>query len=140
MRFVCRLACVAYSVFLTILLLAPDPARIVGLSKRPEFPWGSFGVHWIALAILSFLVLGSLWPKRLTWRPVVGLVVYGTAGELLQYFVPTRHVQWLDWTQNMLGVGTGLLVYWILSQRLRSISERGQLGEVHRGRDRHDPV
>ncbi|MGO9115130.1 MAG: VanZ family protein [Thermoguttaceae bacterium] len=117
MCFVCRLACVAYSSFLTVLLLAPDPARVVGLSKRPEFPWGSFGVHWIALAILSFLVLGSVSPERLSWLPVVGLIVYGTAGELLQYFVPSRHVQWLDWMQNMLGVGTGLLAYWILLRR-----------------------
>ena len=117
MRLVCRLACVAYVIFLTVLLLAPDPAAVVGLSRRPEFPWGSFGVHWIALAILSFLALGSVWPKRIPWLLAAGLVAYGTAGEALQYFVPSRHVQWMDWTQNMLGVGTGLLVYWILQRR-----------------------
>ena len=91
MRLVCRLACAAYLIFLTVLLLAPDPAQVVGLTKRPEFPWGSFGVHWIALAILSFLVLGSMWPRRIPWLLAAGLVVYGTAGELLQYFIPSRH-------------------------------------------------
>jgi hypothetical protein len=117
MRLVCRLACVAYLIFLTILLLAPDPARVVGLTRRPEFPWGSFGIHWGALAILSFLALGSVWPKPVPRLLAVGLIVYGTAGELLQYFVPSRHVQWMDWTQNMLGIGTGLLVYWVLQRR-----------------------
>ncbi len=130
MRLACRLACVAYSIFLTVLLLAPDPARVVGLAKRPEFPWGSFGVHWIALAILSFLVLGSVWPRRIPWLLAAGLVVYGTAGELLQYFVPSRHVQWLDWIQNMLGVGTGLLIYWLFWRQFQRGDHAGPPDDV----------
>jgi hypothetical protein len=132
-RLACRLACLAYVILLTALLLVPDPARFVGLSRRPEFPWGSFGIHWIALAILSALVMGSFWPRRISWLLVAGLVVNGTLGEVLQHFVPPdrvthnmRHVRWEDWTQNMLGVATGVLVYWLFWRRIGTASARKQ--------------
>ncbi len=119
MRLCFRLACIAYCIFLTILLLAPDPAWICGLSKRPEFPWGSFGVHAIAFAGLSFLALGIWWPHGISRPLVAALLVYGTATELLQYFVPSRHVRWIDWIQNMGGVAVGAAAYWIVWQTLR---------------------
>lgn len=117
MRLACRAACLAYFGFLTALLLAPDPAALVGLTKRPEFPWGSFGVHWIALTVLGFLAAGSFWPRPISHSLMAALVAYGTAGELLQTFVPTRHVRWDNSAQNMLGVASGLLIYWLLWRR-----------------------
>jgi hypothetical protein len=114
MRLACRAACVAYFALLTTLLLAPDPAALIGLSDRPQFPWGSFGIHWIALAGLGFLAPGSFWPRPISRPLVAALVIYGTAGELLQWFVPSRHVRWDDWAQNMLGVASGLLIYWLV--------------------------
>ena len=41
MRIVVLLACICYWLFLTVLLLVPNPAALVGLHEVPIFPWGS---------------------------------------------------------------------------------------------------
>ncbi len=89
MRTVLVLLCLAYWSFLTVLLLVPDPAGLVGLQSVPLFPWGKFGIHLIAFTILSTLVHASRWPKRPWWPLIAFLVVYGITTETLQLFVPT---------------------------------------------------
>jgi len=56
MRSGALLACFCYWLLLTILLLVPNPAALVGLRAVPTFPWGKFGIHLIAFTILGFLV------------------------------------------------------------------------------------
>ena len=54
MRIAALLAFVCYWLFLTVLLLVPNPAALVGLHAVPIFPWGKFGIHLIAFTGLGF--------------------------------------------------------------------------------------
>ena len=114
-----RLACCGYWVLLTVLLLVPNPAVVVGLQERPVFPWGGIGTHFLAFTLLSVLVHSARWPRRPTWSTLVLLVGYGITTEWLQNFVPPRSARFMDGTENVLGVVAGLAVYWIVRQWLR---------------------
>lgn len=116
MRTVRLLACAAYAILLTMLLLAPHPAELVGLRRIPTFPWGDVGIHFTALTILSLLVHGIGWPTRVRWPIVAALLAYGLVIESLQWFVPPRSVELLDYLENMSGVAVGTGFYW-LAQR-----------------------
>jgi hypothetical protein len=114
MRHAFFLACLCYWLFLTVLLLVPDPAALVGLEAIPVFPWGKFGVHLIAFTILGFLVNATRWPKRIGWSMLVFLIVYGITTESLQLFVPQRSARVMDGIENILGIVTGSAIYWLL--------------------------
>lgn len=113
MRFFRLLIGVGYWSLLTVLLLTPHPAAVFGLRQLPTFPWGDRGTHFVAFTILTLGGLGSQWPRRLAWRRVLALLIYGLAAESLQGFVPPRAVEFLDYTENLLGVGLGAAVYWL---------------------------
>lgn len=112
MRIVRLLACFAYWVFLTVLLLVADPAAIVGLRRIPVFPWGDHGIHFAAFTVLSILTHGTRWPQRPSWLVIVLLLGYGMTAESLQAFVPPRTVELLDYVANGLGVMAGSGLYW----------------------------
>ncbi len=113
MRIIAQLACYCYWIFLTVLLLVPDPAAMVGLERVPIFPWGKFGIHLIAFTILSVLVHASRWSKRLWWPLIVLLVVYGITTETLQLLVPHRTARVMDGVENILGIAAGAGIYWL---------------------------
>ncbi len=115
MRILRYLICAAYWVFLTVLLLVPDPAAVVGMKRVPVFPWGDIGIHFTAFTILTLLVHASRWPKRPGWIVVV-LLAYGIATESLQYFVPPRAVELKDYTENIIGVLVGSGIVWAALQ------------------------
>ena len=119
MRTLRLMVCLGYCVFLTVLLLVPDPAAVVGLSKRPVFPWGEIGTHFTAFTILALLAHGSQFPRSPRWLLVVLLCAYGITTESLQAFVPHRSVELLDYTENILGVLTGSGLYWLVVQWMR---------------------
>jgi hypothetical protein len=119
MRIVVRLACLCYWLLLTVLLLVPNPAAVVGLEAVPIFPWGKFGIHLIAFTILGFLANAARWPKRLCWPLTVFLVVYGVTTETLQLFVPHRSAQVIDGIENILGIAAGSGIYWLLLRLMR---------------------
>jgi hypothetical protein len=121
MRFVLLLGAIAYWLFLTVLLLAPNPAGLVGLSEIPMFPWGKFGIHLSAFIGLTILIHASRWPRRLCWPLFVFLLAYGLATESLQAFVPTRTVRLMDYTENILGVFIGSAVYWLVQRIVRPL-------------------
>lgn len=108
-------ACLCYWIFLTLLLLTPDPAALVGLDRVPIFPWGKFGVHLIAFTGLSFLANGIFWPKRFSWPVLVSLVVYGITTESLQLLVPHRTARVMDGIENILGIAVGWGIYSLVS-------------------------
>jgi hypothetical protein len=108
------LACLCYGLFLTVLLLVPNPAALLGLRAVRIFPWGEFGIHWMAFTVLGFLANATRWPKRLWWPLIVLLVVYGIATEVLQLFVPDRNARVMDVVENLLGIAAGSAIYWLL--------------------------
>ena len=112
MRAIRLLICAGYWGLLTVFLLAPNPTAVVGLRRFPTFPWGDIGIHFTAFTILTLLVHGSRWPKGIGWPFLAVLVAYGITTESLQWFVPSRAVELLDYTENILGVAAGTGIYW----------------------------
>jgi hypothetical protein len=113
------MACVAYWILLTILLLVPNPAGLVGLHHVPIFPWGKFGVHLIAFTILCILMHAMRWPKPVWWPLVVVLMLYGITTESLQNLFPPRTPRVMDGIENCLGILAGSAIYWLLLQFAR---------------------
>jgi hypothetical protein len=112
MRAIRLLACAGYWGLLTVLLLIPDPAAAIGLDGGAIFPWGDVGVHFTAFTILAVLVHSSQWPEGIRWPVCAVLLAYGITTESLQWFVPTRMVQPLDYMENILGIAAGTVIYW----------------------------
>jgi VanZ family protein len=121
MRTVILLVCLAYWLFLTALLLTPDPAALVGLQTAPRFPWGDIGIHFTAFTVLTVMVHATRWPRRPGWVVVALLVLYALATESIQAFIPPRTVELLDYTENLLGVAAGSGVYWLAGRVARWI-------------------
>jgi VanZ like family len=113
MRTIRLLICAGYWGLLSVLLLAPDPAAVVGLRRVPTFPWGDIGIHFTAFTILTLLVYGARWPKGIGWLFLAVLLAYGITTESLQWFVPSRAVELLDYTENILGIAAGTGIYWL---------------------------
>ena len=113
------LICAGYWGLLTVVLLVPNPAAVVGLRKVPVFPWGDIGIHFTAFTILTLLVHGSRWPRGIGWPFLAVLVAYGITTESLQWFVPSRAVELLDYTENILGVAAGTGIYWLGHRLIR---------------------
>jgi hypothetical protein len=114
MRVGARIICIAYWLLLTVLLLVPNPAALVGLHAVPIFPWGKFGVHLGFFTVLGFLVNATRWPKRPWWPMIALLLVYGITTESLQLFVPHRTARVMDAIEDVLGIAAGSAVYWLL--------------------------
>ncbi len=114
MRIVARLACICYWLLLTVLLLVPNPAALLGLHAVPMFPWGKFGIHLGFFTVLGLLVNSTRWPKRPWWPLIVLLIIYGVTTETLQLFVPHRTARVMDAIENILGIALGTGVYWLV--------------------------
>ena len=114
MRLAILLTFLCYWLLLTVLLLDPNPAALVGLDAVPIFPWGKFGVHLGFFTILGFLANATRWPKHLCWQMLVFLVVYGITTESLQLLVPHRTARVMDGIENILGIVLGSAIYWLL--------------------------
>ncbi len=93
----------------TALLLAPNPAALMGLRRVP-FPGYSLAAHFGCFFALGALTLASRLPfsRRAT---LAGLVGYGAAVELLQGLVPQRTVEFADFVANAAGVAAGAGAY-----------------------------
>jgi hypothetical protein len=130
MRVVARLVCLCYWLFLTVLLLVPNPAALVGLKAVPIFPWGKFGVHLTAFIILAVVVHATRWPKRLCWPLFVLLVVYGITTESLQLLVPQRTARVMDGIENILGITAGSAIYWLLLRLVPPAAEPNFAAEL----------
>jgi VanZ family protein len=129
MRTVRFLLCAGYCVLLTVLLLAPDPAALVRLSRGSPLLVSQKGIHFVTFTILALLVHAVRWPQRVNSRVVATLLVYGIATESLQAFVPSRTVGLLDYTENTIGIAVGTGVYWLV-QRLVQQHRQGAAPET----------
>jgi VanZ family protein len=121
---VALLASLCYGLLLTVLLLVPNPAALVGLPEVPIFPWGKFGIHLIAFTVLGFLANSTRWPKRPCWPLLVFLAVYGITTESLQLFVPHRSARVMDGIENILGIAAGSVIYWLLLRLMQPFLKR----------------
>jgi VanZ family protein len=119
-----KLACWAYSTLLTVLLLTPNPAAVVGLKKIPWFPLGDIGMHFCAFFLLAILVHSTRWPKPLHWLWIVALLGYGATTESLQAFVPFRSVELKDYLDNCLGVLAGSGIYWAVHRLWHTFKQK----------------
>ena len=81
----------------TVLALLP-----VEHLQLPMFDWWDKAQHALAFAVLT---VGAclLWP-RATVRVVVGMIAYGAALELAQWFVGWRFAEWSDLLADAVGV------------------------------------
>ena len=104
-----------YLLLLSFLLLAPEPLKLLGFSSPP----GGSSVRMVHFCL--FTVLGLLvWASRLPVRPglLLGLLVaYALVTETLQWFVPTRSVELLDYLENLLGLAAGGAAWHALQKR-----------------------
>jgi VanZ family protein len=101
-----------YLALLTVLLLAPDPAKIVHVKGALL----DRGVHFTAFFLLAVFAHTARWPRP-PRRMILALALYGCVFEGLQWFFPPRSVEALDLTENLLGVATGSLAYWFALRR-----------------------
>jgi len=122
------LICVGYWGLLSVLLLAADPAGVVGLDDGPAFPGGDVSAHFLAFAILAVLVHASRWPQGVTRTGLAVLLLYGVVIESLQWFNPPRTVELKDYANNLLGIALGTSLYW-LAWRLSRRSRRHHSGD-----------
>lgn len=113
-----RLACIGYWIYTTLLLLVPEPRALVGLADSgiatPER-----GVHFTNFALLTILTFVSRWPLAWRWQLLV-LVGYALATESLQWFVPHRTVELLDYLENLLGIVCAASAIWLWCKIARS--------------------
>ena len=129
MRTLRQLACAAYVTVLTILLLVPNPAALVGMHAAPVFPWGKFGIHLTAFVLLTLSVHIVRWPAAIGW-PLLPLLIYAGGTEALQMFVPQRHARVTDFLENSLGILVGATLYWLFQ---RVTQHRAGRGDFARG-------
>jgi hypothetical protein len=107
------IVCIAYWLLLTVLLLSPNPAEVVGLKKVPWFSWGKTGLHTTSFVVLTVLAHAVRWPKRIAWQLIALLAVYAVTTETLQLFVKNRSARISDAIENLAGIAIGALLYWL---------------------------
>lgn len=108
-RLIVRTIAVSYWGGLTLLLLVPSPAALLGMAGI-DTPSATFGVHFTAFALLAWCVSAAQWPRSLHVR-ILMLVSYALATETLQSFVPPRTVQVGDYLENLGGLATGWVAF-----------------------------
>jgi hypothetical protein len=116
MQWLMRFVCIGYAIFLTLLLLTADPARLIGM--RGGLPWILRTMlplaHAISFLTLAVLALMTRWPVP-RWTIVVVLAVYGGMTEVTQGFFPPRTPEWKDWFQDLVGIAVGAACCWAVA-------------------------
>ena len=117
-----RTVCLGSWAAVTVLLLVPNPAALVGLRHAPR-PGYALLAHLGSFFLLSVLTLASRLP--VSWPATLGVLVsYGAVVELLQGFVPRRTVAFADFVANTVGIVLGAAAYacatWYWRRRSRN--------------------
>lgn len=108
---------VALAITIGYLALTPAPPAQLSLG------WDKAN-HALAFAALAFV--GDKGLRGLRWQRfavALGLVAYGAAIEIAQYFVPTRSCDWRDLLADIAGIGLGICISLVFGTR-RSSSAR----------------
>jgi VanZ family protein len=138
-----RVVATAYWLLLTVLLLAPDPLELLGITGATDSS-GRRMEHFALFAVLALVVCASRLPVRR--GAVAGLLVaYALIAETLQAFVPTRNVELLDYVENLLGLATGGVIWWWIQARFipsaptpEGTAEASEMSSDAAGRDRQE--
>jgi VanZ family protein len=111
-----RLLFVGYFSYLTLLLLTPNPFRLVGSSTRflHFLDLLSPLAHCISFTFLAALAMLAFRPLA-RWVICLSLMGYAAATELLQMLIPQRTAEWGDFFQDIAGIALGLGVAWVLA-------------------------
>jgi VanZ family protein len=117
-----RVTCAAYWTVLTVLLLVPDPAALLGID-RPSGDVKVYGVHFAFFLGLAVLAAASRWPLGRRGMAAV-LAGYALLAEALQWWVPNRTVELVDLAENLLGLAAGAAVWWAIGRVRRAARER----------------
>jgi len=106
-----RAAAIVYLVFLTLLLLTADPARLVGWDSRLLLqslqPWA----HLLGFLTMAVLALSARWPLP-RWGVVLILALYAGMTEIVQGLLPPRVREWQDWLMDLAGIAIGTVLCW----------------------------
>jgi hypothetical protein len=123
-----RTLCIGYMVFLTMLLLSADPARMICMSSG--LPWLLQtllpAAHFLSFLVLAILVLSTRWPVP-RWGIVLTLMLYAGMTEILQGFFPPRTPEWMDWIQDLSGIAVGTAFCWTFVLVAGMLSRPGQV-------------
>ena len=125
MRHTTKIACLAYFAFLSLLLLSPDPAKVISVSgKLPPILHTLMPLaHLLSFSVLAAVVLLAC--RRVPrWIVVLALAMYGGATEIIQGFIPPRTPEWEDWFQDLGGIALGVAVSSIVASLLVRYSAR----------------
>jgi VanZ family protein len=108
-----RALALVYLILVTLLLLSPDPAKLVPYqSVWAIVAWLAPWAHFLAFFSLTLLALAPRWPAP-RWAVVLILALYAGGTELAQKMSPTRAAEWKDWFQDLGGVALGAVVCWL---------------------------
>ena len=98
----------------TYLAFAPSPPEQV--SRISDVLLHGFAFTYLTVA------LGLAHQLRGWWRTGGWMVAYGVAIEVVQSFEPTRTAELKDVAVDCLGVGAGLVILWLIGERVRRVS------------------
>jgi VanZ family protein len=111
-----RVACIAYLLLLTFLLVVPEPLRLFGITQLPGPP-SHRGAHFVLFAPFGLLAMASRWPLPRPW--LVGtLLGYAVLTELIQACIPNRAPELFDVIENILGLAAGMAVCWLIGRNV----------------------
>jgi hypothetical protein len=120
MQSLMRFVFLCYLGYLTALLWTADPSRLIG-GRVPGFLQAvMFMSHTLAFGVLAVLALMARWPAP-RGLIFVALAAYGGLTEYCQHFFPPRHPRWADWCQDLLGIGIGFVLCWIVAIGVRVV-------------------
>jgi hypothetical protein len=116
-----------YFVALTLLLLSPNPYRLVAAAPGAVSVLIALNpvAHFISFALLTALTLLAF---RSVPQTAVGLGLSGYASltELVQRCIPPRTAEWGDWFQDLGGIAIVILVGWLCGAFFRVLRNVGE--------------
>jgi hypothetical protein len=109
-----RLLFVGYFVYITLLLLTPNPFQWVGSSQvllswlNALYPL-AHSICFVVLTVFALLVCQPLHKAAIC----ASLFFYAAATELIQTMIPPRTGEWQDWFQDIAGIIIGFMLFWL---------------------------
>jgi VanZ family protein len=94
------------------LLVAIVVLSVVPSSGRPVTAVPHAFEHIGIFMLLGFSFAAGYWARLI---PLAGLIAFTGCVELLQLVAPGRHPRWSDFIENVVGIGFGIIVIYLLN-------------------------